>query len=634
MIDHMSYQKAMMSEPWHADPASWLLSYHNRKALSDPSKIRLLCHRDRSSQIEAQSEQYQVFFDGILYNRTELMNCLVDSVQPDTNNAELILSAYHQWGQKVINHIKGIFALLIWDREQNALLAVRDPIGIYPLFYTNAENEWLFSTSIHTLLKHKSVSSTVNRALLVEQIYHGWSNVEETFFQEIRRVPPGHILHIDRNHSATIERYWDLPIPGISCDWIQEDEVALFEQLLEQAIDRCLSLGSAAIYLSGGLDSVSIAAVAAERSRSKGLAAPRALSLVFPETCNEAEIQKAVAADLQLTQVLLPFEQAIETEGLLISALKMNADSSSPAMSPWKPAYYQLGLTGKQRGCQVILTGSGGDEWLGVTPLLAADLIRSLNIADFYHLWHSLQRSYDMPWYAMAENMLWRFGLKPVLGEVKRATFGRFLHTAIPGLLQAHRQSSFEQEQPDWLMPDPALRQTVQQRREHVWEQARQPQTTSSFYFREIRAGFDHPLTSMEMEEIFEDGNRLGMRILMPYWDVDLLTMLYRTPPRLLLQGGRSKGLVREAMARQFPQLGFERQKKVIAIDFFNKTMLREGKKAWHMLGGTPTLAALDILDEKRFTSAMTSILEQQDYQQAYRIWDILNLEAWLQSHL
>ena len=123
---------------------------------------------------------------------------------------------------------------------------------------------------------------------------------------------------------------------------------------------------------------------------------------------------------------------------------------------------------------------------------------------------------------------------------------------------------------------------------------------TGGFYFRELWESLDHPLTAMEMEEVFESGTRMGLRILMPYWDADLLEMLYRIPPHLLNKGGRSKGLVRQSVARRFPQLGFERQKKVIATNFFNSTMLQDGKKglassgwytslgrAWHCRWGT-----------------------------------------------
>jgi Asparagine synthase len=201
-------------------------------------------------------------------------------------------------------------------------------------------------------------------------------------------------------------------------------------------------------------------------------------------------------------------------------------------------------------------------------------------------------------------------------------------------MLQQRRLRLSKQGTPDWLAPDIQLQQQMQERLVYKWEQ-KIPQTEAGgFYFSELQETFNHPLTTIEMEEVFENGARMGLHILMPYWDADLIEMLYRVSPNLLLKGGRSKGLVRESMARRFPNLGFERQKKVIATNFFNNTMLEEGRKAWQVMGGTPALAELGIVDSKRLQVTMTNILAANQPRQEYRIWDILNAEAWLKSCL
>ena len=228
--------------------------------------------------------------------------------------------------------------------------AARDPVGVYPLFYASVEGEWLFSTSIEALTQHPRVSGEVNRAALADHLCHRWPDVEETFFKNVKRVPPGHVIRVGR--SKQVRRYWELPIPGAGVDWIREDELDRFDELLDQAVERCLCLGPAAIYLSGGLDSVSVAAVAAENSQRKGLPPPWALSLGFPAECNEEEIQRGVAKNLGLPQVLMTLGDAVGHDGLLLAALKMNSHCSMPMLNPWNPAYHRLGLEGKQRGLQ------------------------------------------------------------------------------------------------------------------------------------------------------------------------------------------------------------------------------------------------------------------------------------------
>ena len=114
---------------------------------------------------------------------------------------------------------------------------------------------------------------------------------------------------------------------------------------------------------------------------------------------------------------------AVGHDGLLLAALKMNSHWSMPMLNPWNPAYHRLGLEGKQRGCKVILTGGGGDEWLGVTPLLAADLIRTLDVVGLYRLWSTMQSSYPLPWHLIIRNTLWTFGARPLVSDNYRESF-------------------------------------------------------------------------------------------------------------------------------------------------------------------------------------------------------------------
>jgi asparagine synthase (glutamine-hydrolysing) len=601
----------------------WLASYRDGSHGQD---LCLLGNPGQFLPAQADDAFCSVIFDGVLYNRAELSEN--SSSSSTENDAAIALKAYQRWGEDLLNKIKGIFALIIQDRERDVLLGARDAVGVYPLFYASIEGEWLFSTSIEALTQHPRVSGEINRAAIADELCHRWSDVEETLFKNVKRVPPGHVIMVGR--SKQVRRYWKLPIPGVEVDWVREDELERFDELLDQAVERCLCLGPAAIYLSGGLDSVSVAAVAAENSHRKGLPPPWALSLGFPAECNEEKIQRDVAADLGLPRVFMPLGTAVGPDGLLLAALKMNSRWSMPLLNPWYPAYHRLGLEGKQRGCKVILTGGGGDEWLGVTPFLAADLMRSLNVVGLYHLWSTMQSSYPIPWHLITKNMLWRFGARPLVS----ATIRRILRGVAPGLLQARQRRHVRRTTPDWVSPDRALQQQIDQRLETRLGQTKPMRDTGGFYSRELWEFLDHPLTAMEMEEVFDRGTRMGLRIRMPYWDTDLLEMLYRIPPHLLNKGGRSKGLVRQTVARRFPQLGFERQKKIFSTNLFNSTMLQEGKKAWQALGGTPALAELGIVDRERLASTFEGILAGNQLHQAYWIWDILNLESWLRPRL
>ena len=117
-----------------------------------------------------------VIFDGVLYNRAELRAGLADPPHPAVDDATLVLHAYRRWGEDVLRRIKGIFTLLVFDKDQDTLLCARDPLGVYPLFYAGAGQEVLVSTSIPAILAHPGISGELNPVLLADHLAHRWPN--------------------------------------------------------------------------------------------------------------------------------------------------------------------------------------------------------------------------------------------------------------------------------------------------------------------------------------------------------------------------------------------------------------------------------------------------------------------------
>jgi hypothetical protein len=160
-----------------------------------------------------------------------------------------------------------------------------------------------------------------------------------------------------------------------------------------------------------------------------------------------------------------------------------------------------------------------------------------------------------------------------------------------------------------------------------------EPSGRYGFYKRSAPANFVHPLASMDREEDHQAGRRVGVRVLQPYWDAELVEFLYRTPPELLLRGGREKGLVRQSVARRFPRLGFERHKKVSAVNFFRSILLTEGPPAWRKMAGVSALADLGVVAGPAMESVLATSLSSKDIRVVHRIWEVLSLEAWVRSH-
>jgi asparagine synthetase B (glutamine-hydrolysing) len=567
----------------------------------------------------------QVLFDGLLYNRAELQARYGNPAAPDDNDAGLLLQVYRRRGEHMVQELKGIFALLIWDRENRCVLAAHDATGLYPLYYAEVGREWLFTNTLSELRRHPRFKREFNRPALAEHLNHRWPDKEETFYLRTWRLPPGHLVSIAEGRRKSA-RYWDPAPPDAPIEWVREEELERFDDLLRQAVSRLLELGPAGIYLSGGLDSVSVAAFAEEQSRQKGLPIPQALSVIFPGEANEMEVQKGVAHKLGFPQHFVEFNQVTRPRGLLWTALEQSRRMSKPLLNVFSPAYAVLAEQAKGLGCRSIFTGGGGDDWLNVSPFYAADLLRRGDFAGMYRLWETQRRSFPLSPLRLFYQNFWQFSARPLLG----AAAHRLLRGTAPALHSDYQRWRRLGGLPAWLAPAPALRRELGER---VARFAVAPEA-ESFYVRHMRTALDHCLIGWELEEIFERGQLQQAPLLQPYWDAELVTLLYRIHPDQLLRGGRSKGMVRGMLARQFPHLGFERQKKVLAVKFFRATVLDESLAVRRSLGSTRLLADLGLVEPQTLDRVVERILTKRYYRGAHTIWETLNLEIWLRAQL
>lgn len=572
-----------------------------------------------------------VAFDGFLYNATELAASLE---RPDqaANPAAIALLSYQRWGRDFPARLSGRFALFLHDSRSRVALAVRDKAGLYPCFFARAGRDYLVSTDAESLLRHPRVSREINRCAIVDYIADYWPSLSETFYANILRVPPGSMICAEAG-AEKVQRYWNLKTVESDTEWLTQEEAQGFDEILVGAVDRSLDCGPSAIFLSGGLDSVSIAALAKDRAVMRGMPRPHALSLAFRDSeANEEERQRAVARQLGLSQDVVPFLDACGPAGFLRGALELSAGMTFPLINLWLACYGELALLGRARGCRAILTGSGGDEWLGVTPFLAGDLMRTLNFAGLQSLWRAMRRSYPRSLPRLARLFFWRVGARAFLRE---AVIKGLLATS-PASLNAIRLRRMLAAAPQWLTPDNALERRLRERVAATQTCPTSEPGPYGMYFSELRLSLDHPLVSWELEESFETGRRLGMEFLHPYWDSEVVEMLWRTPPEILNQGGLTKGLVRGVVAKRFPALGFDEQRKVEVGPFFYRLIAGDAMKVWRDGGGAKALVQLGLADADKLDLEIKTILNSNEHTffNACKIFDVMNIDRWLRSRI
>lgn len=573
-----------------------------------------------------------VHFDGLLHNREELTTQLFERSEPDPrNDAEIVSRAYKAKQDDLLDHLVGRFSLIIWDKERSALLAVRDRTGTIPLFYRPMNGSWHFATSLNALREVDGRTAVPNRLAMLSFITFFWPDPQETIYKGVFRVPIAHQLRVSADGSEQLSRYWDKPWRGDDqVDWVTAEELPLFNELLEQAVARCLSLGPAAIYLSGGIDSVSVAAYAAETAAQKSESPPYALSLEFQYPgVNESALQRQVAAKLGMNQSLMTFADAVAPLGLTRASVQLSRVLSAPLFNFWRPAYLNIARQNAHIGYQVLLSGNGGDEWLGVSPYYAADLIRKGRIGGLYNMWRTYIQSYHLSRFAVGKNLIWQFGLRPILGRV-----GADLLRAIgPRYLFERRRRHWEEKWPAWLAPDPELRRELTTRVEMMVTNSMVQPVRKSFYSREGQLALEHVVMSMGFEEDYECSTMTGLPLLAPYLDAELIDFLARTPPKYLNRGKHSKGLVRETLSERFPEFGFEKHKKVNAAGFFKSHVMNESIPYWSETGGVKALDQLGVVDSRKLGRDIDQLAEGNHKDLAISSIDyLLNLESWVDN--
>ena len=624
---------AQASEPYVAETRfiPWLARF--RRTGRGEADLQLERLGDDSADPRASTaaaDGLKVATRGVFYDGEKLARELGLESTPE-GDAGLALEVYRRWGEQGIRRLRGIFVIFVWDAARDRLLAARDQLGAEPLFYARTEGEILFAATPKTLVAQPGVQWTPNPTVLAETLYWRWPDPEDTALDGIRRILPGHIWTLT-NGTASSRRYWDPDDDLQERGWVDADGLEEFDELLERSVWQCLELGPGSIFLSGGLDSVSIAAMALDLARRHELPTPLALSLAFPTPdTSEADVQLGVAKALGLPQIMLGLEESVAPDGLLRRSLDLCADWPLPRTYIWAGAYQELAKAGAERGARVIMTGGGGDEWLTVDLKIAADFIHARQLGNLYRFTRSRLASFDVPAVSGLRYVLWEYGLREVLRFHGRPLLAKYA----PAVLQARRRRVLARTELPWVAPDPRLRAELRARREEDVARTTTPRKVGGrfhFYASDGAMVLDHPAIAAQREDDYEDGRRAGVHLMHPYWQPDLVSFLYRVPPELLLRGGLEKGVVRRSLARRFPNLGFERQKKVVSGEYQRSKMRSELPPALRRAEGFKALIDLGVVDGAKVDTLIASALATSDRRDLYRVWQLLTLETWVRG--
>ena len=310
-------------------------------------------------------------------------------------DSEVVLNALSEWGPQALDKFNGMFALALWDRKERTLFLARDRYGVKPLYFSQQGNTFAFGSEQKAILSMPDFKRKIDKPALLE--YFTFQNIftERTLTEDIKLLPAGHYAILDlknNNPSIRLTQYWDYkfcePTENIDDQEYDEELDRLFQQAVSRQLVSDVELGS---YLSGGMDSGSITAIAAKsfpylKTFTCGfdLSSASGIELSFDERVKAESMSYYFKTE--------HYEMVLKAGDMERALPKLAWHMEEPRVGQSYPNFYTAQLAGKF--VKVVLSGAGGDELFGGYPWRYYRAVGSDNfehyIDKYYLYWQRL----------------------------------------------------------------------------------------------------------------------------------------------------------------------------------------------------------------------------------------------------
>ena len=331
-----------------------------------------------------------IVFNGEIYNHSAIRADLERRGHHYTtrSDTETILHLYEEYGDDCVHHLRGMFSFAIWDSLKRRLFCARDRLGIKPFYYAMTQGKFVFASEMKALLEMPGLLPEMNHSALPEFFALGYLSASDSLFHGISKLLPGHHLTIDLNHPdprPRIERYWDLDITPEETELTEVEYIARFGELFTESVQmRLMSDVPVGVFLSGGLDSSSIAGVMAELSK----APIKTFSVGYAEDhFSELPYARRLAEHIGAEHN----EVVLGPDDFLNSLPRLIWHEDEPMVWPSSVALYFVSKLAGQK-VKVVLTGEGGDELLAGYMKYRATLLNLRYAPAYERLAHARLR--------------------------------------------------------------------------------------------------------------------------------------------------------------------------------------------------------------------------------------------------
>jgi asparagine synthase (glutamine-hydrolysing) len=516
-----------------------------------------------------------IVFNGCIYNYRQLRAELESHGYRffSTSDTEVLLKAYHRWGDAFVERLYGMFALCLFERDTGRVVLARDRLGIKPLYLAENGDRLRFASTLPGLLAGGGVDTSIDRVALHHYLtFHSVVPAPFTILAGVRKVPPATLIAIDRDGKRTQTEYWRPDFTRDHTDWSEQDWEEAVLGALRTAVDRRLVADvPVGVLLSGGLDSSLVVGLLAEAGQH-GLAT---FSIGFEaaggEEGDEFKYSGVIAREYDTDHHRI----RVATERLLPALPRAIEAMSEPMVSHDAVAFYLLSQE-VSKDVKVVQSGQGADE-----------------VFAGYH------------WYPPMREA----GADPV-GTYANAFFDR-THEAVNAALN-----------PEYHLTDDVSREFVTT---HFEAPGAQTAVDSA-----LRLDTQVMLVDDPVKRVDNMTMAWGLEARVPFLDHELVELAAACPPDLKL-AQEGKGVLKEAARRVIPDAVIDRPKgyfPVPALKYLKGPYLDLVREA---------LSAPAARDRALFTDAeVQRLLADPNGQltplRGNQLWQLGLLELWLQT--
>ncbi|WP_372400566.1 asparagine synthase (glutamine-hydrolyzing) (plasmid) [Azospirillum sp. HJ39] len=492
-----------------------------------------------------------IVYNGEVYNAPELRRALEQAGHrfvTDHSDTEVLLHGYREWGVEMVERLNGMFAFCLYDRRRQRLVLGRDRFGKKPLFYAETAGGLVFASEATAVLAHPDVPAGLDRQALIKYFAYGFIPAPLSAHAAVRKLPGGCTMVYDlTSRRLSVSRYWEYRMvvddqpPGGPDEWAEE-----LRELLDRAVERrMLSDVPVGFFLSGGIDSAAIVALAA---RHRDPASMKTFTIGFDEPSFDESGYAADAARHYGTDHACRTLNLDTAAGLLPGLLGRLDDPIADASL--LPTHLLSRFAREQ--VTVALTGDGGDELFA-----GYDTFDALRTARLYH--HTVPG----PLHRLAEAVAHRLPRSD-----RNMSFDFKLRRALRGL--GHRPPHW---MPSWLGPASVeevsrlfgvslTADDLYDEAEALWSSgaSRHDVDRSIEFYGRFYLG-ENLLIKADRASMF-----CSLETRSPFLDRDLVAFVSRLPASSKLHKGTRKWILRKAMAPLLPPEILARPKKGFGI--------------------------------------------------------------------